>query len=50
MPQELRNILEYVFGAFETMFGNEIMRDDFISSTKEIIADKNTNSANKKYF
>jgi hypothetical protein len=38
---ELRNILEYVLRAFETMFGNKIMREDFISSTKEIIADKN---------
>lgn len=38
---ELRNILEYIVNAFETMFGSEIMREAFISSTKEITTNKN---------
>ena len=38
---ELNNILEYIISAFETMFGNVIMREHFVSQTTEITASRN---------
>lgn len=38
---EFNNILNYIINAFETMFGSDIMRIQFIDETKKLLAHKN---------